>query len=418
MGHSKLSPSSAKRWMNCPGSIRLTEELNPPRTTNKYADEGTAAHEVHELCLTNGLDASDYLGKSFTINGTKYTVTQEMANAVQVSLDYVRVVKETDTLDNVECVEIIEEFCSLKTLGVKGLDGGTTDYALYFIDSHENDVRSIHVHDYKHGQGVLVSPINNPQAMQYALGIILKIMLERPDCKLLAETPVIISIAQPRVRGTDEWVKTWETTAGDLLTWSEQELIPAAEETSESDARLVPGNEQCKFCPVSGNCPALYEKTQELAVADFKEINLPEPAGLTHEQKLAVAEHADAIRGFLIAVEKQIKLEMDGGAIEYKDALKLVRKKTHRKFVEDAFDEDFSPLFEHLDRSEIYKETAKSLTEIEKELKGAVGADKAKEIMGELTTKPEGEIVVASISDKRMEVQPSVVSDFKNLDED
>ena len=45
--HSLLGPSSAKRWMSCPPSVRLTEKM--PDTTSPWAAEGTLAHDVAEL---------------------------------------------------------------------------------------------------------------------------------------------------------------------------------------------------------------------------------------------------------------------------------------------------------------------------------------------------------------------------------
>jgi hypothetical protein len=40
--HAKLGPSGAHRWMSCPGSIVLEEDV--PDRSSVYADEGTAAH--------------------------------------------------------------------------------------------------------------------------------------------------------------------------------------------------------------------------------------------------------------------------------------------------------------------------------------------------------------------------------------
>ena len=48
--HAKLSPSAAARWINCPGSIRLSEKVPPPPSSD-YADEGTLAHAVAETKL-------------------------------------------------------------------------------------------------------------------------------------------------------------------------------------------------------------------------------------------------------------------------------------------------------------------------------------------------------------------------------
>lgn len=48
--HSNLGASSAKRWMNCPGSNALIEHA-PPEQSSKYAAEGTAAHWVGEQLI-------------------------------------------------------------------------------------------------------------------------------------------------------------------------------------------------------------------------------------------------------------------------------------------------------------------------------------------------------------------------------
>lgn len=45
--HALLGASSAHRWLNCPGSARLTE--NMPDATSPYAEAGRLAHEIAEL---------------------------------------------------------------------------------------------------------------------------------------------------------------------------------------------------------------------------------------------------------------------------------------------------------------------------------------------------------------------------------
>ena len=47
--HSKLSPSSAHRWMACPGSVRLEAQF--PDESSPYAKEGTTAHELVESMM-------------------------------------------------------------------------------------------------------------------------------------------------------------------------------------------------------------------------------------------------------------------------------------------------------------------------------------------------------------------------------
>lgn len=59
--HAKLAPpSSAERWMACPGSAAMIADLVDP--SSEAADEGTAAHLVYNLCLEHDSEPDDYLG--------------------------------------------------------------------------------------------------------------------------------------------------------------------------------------------------------------------------------------------------------------------------------------------------------------------------------------------------------------------
>ena len=64
-GHARLSPSSASRWVACPGSLRLIGERGIKDTSSRAAEEGTAAHELLEVCLLHGKPPIDYLGVRF-----------------------------------------------------------------------------------------------------------------------------------------------------------------------------------------------------------------------------------------------------------------------------------------------------------------------------------------------------------------
>ena len=45
--HALLSASSSHRWLNCPPSVRLSEQF--PQTTSTYAEAGRVAHAIAEL---------------------------------------------------------------------------------------------------------------------------------------------------------------------------------------------------------------------------------------------------------------------------------------------------------------------------------------------------------------------------------
>jgi hypothetical protein len=52
--HAPLPPSSAKRWMECPGSVRAERE-SPPLPASDFSEAGTAAHKLFARCLLHGL---------------------------------------------------------------------------------------------------------------------------------------------------------------------------------------------------------------------------------------------------------------------------------------------------------------------------------------------------------------------------
>ena len=58
--HAKLSASGSARWMNCPGSVRMEEGYT--NTSSIFAEEGTRAHTVAEMCLTRECDADVFVG--------------------------------------------------------------------------------------------------------------------------------------------------------------------------------------------------------------------------------------------------------------------------------------------------------------------------------------------------------------------
>lgn len=406
--HAKLSPSSSKRWMTCPGSIALIDSLNIEDKPSKYAAEGTVAHEIHERCLLKSTDAKEYLGETITVDGMSFTVNDNMVDAVQESVDYIREgMDRSRTRTGIQEALLVEVRCSLKSLGIEGLDGGTSDVLL--INKLQ---RYIIVDDYKHGQGVAVEVENNTQMMSYALGALIELGIEPFD-----DWQVYMTISQPRAHHPDGRIRSTELSSDDIFEWRDEVLIPAAEATQDPEAPLVPSDDGCRFCPASGQCSALYAKTQELAIADFKEDTFPNPKVMTAEQKRIVMDHAVMIRAFIVAVEEQIRNEVDQGSEEYEDHYKLVRKTTHRKFVNDALDPDFSILLDYLEHDDLFIEKPLALGDIEKKLAKKTSKKKAKEIMSEITIKPEGGIVIAPITDKRQSVQSTLASDFDDLDE-
>ena len=62
MAHARLSASSSARWLNCTASVDQVSKY--PNTSSPAAMEGTAAHELGDLCLSNyNKSPGEYLGK-------------------------------------------------------------------------------------------------------------------------------------------------------------------------------------------------------------------------------------------------------------------------------------------------------------------------------------------------------------------
>ena len=147
MAHAQLSPSSAVRWMTCPGSVALCKDL--PNTSSKYADEGTDAHELAAICLTPpGCKAADHIGRTMTEG---HVVDADMAAHVQRYVDYVVDIAAAG-------VFFVEQ-----KLDISGITGekdahGTSDAVV--IEGDE-----LCVVDLKYGMGEPVEADNNPQLM-------------------------------------------------------------------------------------------------------------------------------------------------------------------------------------------------------------------------------------------------------------
>lgn len=306
--HSKIGASSAKRWMECPGSVRLCETT--VRRSSEYADEGTAAHALAEMCLSRWqtqaahpmIMADKHLGE--IVEGQP--VTQDMIEAVNVYLT--EIYNDTQPGDEQD----FEVRFSLNTLHT-GLFG-TADRVRY-----RPSTSTLRVTDYKHGAGVPVEVEDNPQLMYYAIGAAM-------GHHNRGIKTVELQIVQPRCPHGDGPVRTWSIDIMDLIDFA-ADLKDAALRTEDLNAPLNPGD-HCRWCPAAGFCPALSKKAIQLATKEFGPALAYEPGELSEAM-----ERIPMIKQWVKSVEEFAYSEAMKGLIP--PGWKLVEKRATRKWRDD-----------------------------------------------------------------------------------
>jgi hypothetical protein len=270
-GHAQLSPSSASRWMPCPGSVALSQDV--PNTSSDFADEGTAAHELGAKCLLDGSSTHDCLEVVIPVNGKEFVVDADMADYVGGYVQRVR-----DLVESLGGELLVEQRLDISAITGEEGASGTSD-AVILLDEE------IIIVDLKYGQGVQVYAEKNEQLRIYALAA-----LQAYDiCGTAKRVRVVID--QPRKRHYSEEV----ISVADLLRFGEEVAVAAkrveaaiayfGEWGEIHDKYLTPGEKQCQFCPAKrhpkfGVCPKLRDEVidtvfaQEAAtVAEFEAIS-------------------------------------------------------------------------------------------------------------------------------------------------
>lgn len=323
-----------------------------PDESSPYAAEGTAAHELCSHCLKLDADAAQFLGVVIDIteplsggmfgntgegNGTtRFKVTEEMVDAVQVYLDVVRSLFGRDRdMRNPNVIVDVEQRLDMTHLHPEIY--GTGDAVVY-----QRNTGWLHVVDFKYGKGVVVSPVENPQLMLYGAGAARK--HER-----LPLNGVTLYIVQPRAMG--EPVKSWATDALTLLEFEDEIRVRAA----RVDAALAAGpddewglsaGDHCRFCKAAAICPALREQSLKGALAEFADGELVVPAAeeLSLVEMAGVLRAAETIGNWVKAVQAHAHTLAIAGVVV--PGFKLVAKRATRKWGDTEEAKDLLLMFD------------------------------------------------------------------------
>ena len=382
--HAKLSPSSASRWLSCPGSIALTDQAYPdgvPDQGSVYAQEGTLAHEVAEIYAKKRLGQvteSAYRSQRTKLKKQVEALDFDFDEMTKHARGYADLIEDIilEATDQANHLAIFENRVHPSIPGV----WGTAD-AIVVVDGE------LHVIDYKYGKGVVVEAEENPQLKLYALGAIN--LVDETLGEVLGELEVIHALVyQPRASSV---AKVHTYSRRELMAWQYDYALPRSVEATSGSGEINPSDEACRWCPVAGLCGP---RRDQLVKRDFKEPDLMSPEELAVE-----LGRVDEIAAWCTS-GKNASLELAYHQGVKIPGYKVVRARANRKIGDKPA--AIEALVEAgYDRQSVQRIDTETLSRLDK-LVG--GKDRLQEVLGDLLTTPPGRETLVHEDDPRQDI--------------
>jgi len=253
--HSLFSASGSTRWLNCPGSLAVSQGI--PSRSGMAAKRGTAAHAVAARIL-EGDDTTDAfteaLGQVEAADGQRIEIDEELAGQIEQYVEYVR------GIAGQRMVEVKSMYGP--AIGLEDKTAwGTADAVIIQPDD------TIHVVDLKTGRGYVQAP-GNTQLLLYAAGVIHSLQAVGTE-----PSRIVLHIVQPAVHAQPS---TWELTPEEFaeevgkLKASAQKAMQAFKSFPGREAGdvmlkpwaakfITPQEDACRWCPAAAGCKALAD---------------------------------------------------------------------------------------------------------------------------------------------------------------
>lgn len=409
--HSLLAPSSSSRWITCPGSVQKCKDL-PREQSGSAALRGTRIHYLGESILNAYLNGDENYDKIF--DELKETQGDQDCNGpFKIESDMLReainyanyCIDLTKHYDQDKCKIIAELNVDLSEIAEN-----TAGHADAVVLVPNNQGYTLHIVDLKTGT-TLVNALGNSQLRLYGYGAFLEYELEYDI------TEVQLHIYQNNQKAGKNI--SYEVIAIDkLLTWIDNVVKPAADEAMNEDAKCVPGEKQCEWCPAASFCKEAHEFGVSMIDDMFESLqdetdSKPENVGnhITIEQCSEFLQNMKMIQKLAKSYESRIEKELQNG--KKVPGYKLVLSKHNKKWTNEleVYDKlkKWAPIDEIAPRKLVTPNQAETIL-------GNMSTQK-KNKFAEMWVRPEGKPVMAPESDKREAIKP-VVDDFEDLVKD
>jgi len=330
MNHSNIvGGSTAKRVMNCPGSVALVQKM-PPQPSNKYADEGTLLHNVIAEIVMSDKHPEEFLH-------TKYN--DQILTLDLIDNKLVPALAALDVIDPNKEMEIEAEtrvnFGDL----LPGVFGST--------DLIGRIGKRAVVLDWKFGDGVAVDVEENPQLMFYAAAAM---RTEETKWAFVDVEEIEMVIVQPPA------IKRWVTTPARIAQF-EKDLVKAVKLAQQPNAELKIGD-HCRWCAAKPICPQMTGAVDRALKTQLEDLDPPTIS--------AYLKNADMLEQWINDLRALALQMLDSGARlpDYK----LVAKRATRQWTDE--DKAKVALFAYgLTESEVLETSIISPAKAEKVLK-------------------------------------------------
>ena len=303
--HSIYGASGAKRWRQCPGSVKAianakAEGKVPKDNSSPEADEGTIAHQWSEDVLTG-----------------KHTI-EELPDEFRTHL--VGHIKH--------CQGLAESALALGglvfnekavPLFYRPEDYGKLDFATVIPADKlkEHPYGLIDFVDLKYGVGVKVDAEDNDQQAIYLLSLIQ--WLEDEEAIIFSDKATVrLAINQPRHYLYTGEPEVWETTIRDVkdMGIDIQEDYKTARDGGVEE--LNPSASACQFCDIKGICTANGRSSFDPLI-DFEDPQTPafkvseDTATFTQEQIAFIIQNGSRIKKMVKDVEDHERARLEDG---------------------------------------------------------------------------------------------------------